>query len=131
MYVSLKAHRHISKRRYFEKYCSCDKACQFWALWSTPWRSYFKILKNWRQIYKQTSSTFYTSNDVSRRKNCQYVITRLRNNCNHFSKKNRRSHRRCKSSRQRCSGKKGVLKNFANFTGKCLCWSLFLIKLQA
>ena len=24
---------------------------------------------NWRQIYKQTSSTFYTSNDVSRRKN--------------------------------------------------------------
>ena len=27
--------------------------------------------------------------------------------------------------------KKGVLKNFANFTGKHLCWSLFLIKLQA
>ena len=25
----------------------------------------------------------------------------------------------------------GVLKNFANFTGKHLCWSLFLIKLQA
>ena len=24
-----------------------------------------------------------------------------------------------------------VLKNFANFTGKHLCWSLFLIKLQA
>ena len=24
--------------------------------------------------------------------------------------------------------KKGVLKNFANFTGKDLCWSLFLIK---
>ena len=27
--------------------------------------------------------------------------------------------------------KVGVLKNFANFTGKHLCWSLFLIKLQA
>ena len=27
--------------------------------------------------------------------------------------------------------KKGVLKNFANLTGKHLCWSLFLIKLQA
>ena len=27
--------------------------------------------------------------------------------------------------------KKGILKNFANFTGKHLCWSLFLIKLQA
>ena len=26
---------------------------------------------------------------------------------------------------------KGVLKNFANFTGKYLCWSLFLAKLQA
>ena len=25
----------------------------------------------------------------------------------------------------------GVLKNFANFTGKHLCWSLFLMKLQA
>ena len=24
----------------------------------------------------------------------------------------------------------GALKNFANFTGKLLCWSLFLIKLQ-
>ena len=27
--------------------------------------------------------------------------------------------------------KKGILKNFAIFTGKQLCWSLFLIKLQA
>ena len=29
-----------------------------------------------------------------------------------------------RSSHQRCSVKKGVLKNFANFTGKHLCWSL-------
>ena len=27
--------------------------------------------------------------------------------------------------------KKGVLKNFVNFIGKCRCWSLSLIKLQA
>ena len=27
--------------------------------------------------------------------------------------------------------KKGALKNFANFTGNHLCWSLFIIKLQA
>ena len=27
--------------------------------------------------------------------------------------------------------KKGVLKNFANFAEEQLCWSLFLIKLQA
>ena len=36
-----------------------------------------------------------------------------------------------RSSYQRCSIKKAVLQNFAIFTGKNLCWSLFLIKLQA
>ena len=36
-----------------------------------------------------------------------------------------------KSSHQRCYIKRGVLKNFAIFTGKYLCCSLFLIKLQA
>ena len=34
------------------------------------------------------------------------------------------------SNHQRCSVKKGVLKKIANFTGKHLCWSFFLIKLQ-
>ena len=32
---------------------------------------------------------------------------------------------------RRCFFKIDVLKNFANFTGKNLCWCLFLIKLQA
>ena len=32
---------------------------------------------------------------------------------------------------KRWSVKKGALKNFANFTGNHLCWSLFIIKLQA
>ena len=36
-----------------------------------------------------------------------------------------------RSSHIRCLVKKGVLKDFANFEGKHLCWSLFLIKLQA
>ena len=31
----------------------------------------------------------------------------------------------------RCSVKQGALKNFANFTGNNLCWSLFLIKLHS
>ena len=31
----------------------------------------------------------------------------------------------------RCSIKKAVLKNFVISTGKQLCWSLFMIKLQA
>ena len=38
---------------------------------------------------------------------------------------------RYRSSNQRRSVKKDFLKNFANFTGKHLCWSLYLIKLQA
>ena len=37
----------------------------------------------------------------------------------------------CRSSHQRCSVKKVVLRNFPKFTGKHLCQSLFLIKLQA
>ena len=35
-----------------------------------------------------------------------------------------------KSSYPRCTVEKDALKNFTNFTGKHLCWSLFLIKLQ-
>ena len=37
---------------------------------------------------------------------------------------------RLRSSHLRCSIIKAVLKNFAIFTGKYLCWSFFLIKLQ-
>ena len=33
-----------------------------------------------------------------------------------------------RSSHRRCSVKKDVLKDFVNFTGKYLCWGLFLIK---
>ena len=32
---------------------------------------------------------------------------------------------------RKCFVKKGVVKNFANFTGKHLCWSLTLVKLCA
>ena len=35
-----------------------------------------------------------------------------------------------KNSHRRCSVRKCVVKNLANFTGKHLCWSLFLIKPQ-
>ena len=35
-----------------------------------------------------------------------------------------------RSSQQKCSLTRGILKNFTNFTGNYLCWSLFLIKLQ-
>ena len=36
-----------------------------------------------------------------------------------------------RSNRSQMFFKIGVLKNLANFTGKHLCWNLFLIKLQA
>ena len=36
-----------------------------------------------------------------------------------------------KSTHQMCSIEKTVLKNFAIFTGKRLCWSLLLIDLRA
>ena len=36
----------------------------------------------------------------------------------------------CRNCHGRCSMKKAVLNNFAIFTGKHLCWSLFLIKLH-
>ena len=36
-----------------------------------------------------------------------------------------------RSSHWRCSVKKGVLNNFANFTRKHLCWRFLLIKLQS
>ena len=80
----------------------------------------FRKPDNWQQIYKQTSSALYTSNDVSRRKK-YYVITWLQNSCwiVLFLKKYR-------SSYLRCSVRKGVLKNFGSSTGKQLCWSLFL-----
>ena len=34
----------------------------------------------------------------------------------------------CRGSHQRCSVKKGVLRNFTNFAGKHQCQSLFLLK---
>ena len=36
-----------------------------------------------------------------------------------------------RSCHRRCSVKKGVLKHFANATGKHLCWSLLLTKFHA
>ena len=38
--------------------------------------------------------------------------------------------RKGRSSRSHMFFKIGVLKNFANFIGKHLCWSLFLIKFK-
>ena len=52
-----------------EKYCPCDQACQLSASLGYTLAELFRKPENWRQIYKQTSLTFHTSNDVSRRRN--------------------------------------------------------------
>ena len=41
---NVKAHRQISKKQCFEKYCLCDKACQFSALQCTHWWNYLENL---------------------------------------------------------------------------------------
>ena len=58
-----------------------------------------------------------TSNKMFSKAENWLINSRENSNC----LKNRRSY-------QRCSTKKGVLKNFAKFTGKDLCQSLFLNK---
>ena len=78
--ILLKAHRHISKKWCLGKYFSCHQAYQFLALLVTPWRSYLENLIIDKR-FKQTSSTLYTSNDVSGRKKFCCIITMLRNSC--------------------------------------------------
>ena len=48
-----------------------------------------------------------------------------------FTSSTSHPHLLCRSSRLQMFFKLSALKNFVNFTGKHLCWSLFLIKLQA
>ena len=98
----------------------------------------FRNPDNWQQIYKETSSTFYTSNDVSRRKKYFYIMTRLENSCltTFFKKKKQNQPLQVQKQSPEVfykKDKKGIFKNFTNLTGKHLWWSLFCsnIKLQA
>ena len=74
----------------------------------------FSVVSGWLSWTKNVILTFRVTNWV--------WTSPLRNSEN---SKLRSSHRRCAVK------KISVPKNFANFTGKQLCWSLFLIKLQA
>ena len=90
----------------------------------------FRKPYNWRQIYKQTSSTL-----TIRREEKIISTTQQGNTCLMIVlKKYRSNHRRCRSSHRRCSVKKGALKYLANFMEKHPCWSLlqafFLIRIQ-
>ena len=82
----------------------------------------FRKPDNWQQIYKQTSSTFYTSSNASRRKN---LLVR------HYRVAKKLFNNSFKDTEAATGGvlyKKAVLKNFSNFTGKHPCWSLFFNK---
>ena len=74
-WLTLKAHRQISKKRFFEKYCSCDKVCQFSALQGKPWRSYLenatidnKFINKFLYI-KHLSKTFWEEKLLGRDNN--------------------------------------------------------------
>ena len=114
---TLKAHRQISEKRCFEKYCSCDKALGY---------TLTELLKkpdNWRQIYKQTCSTFYTSNTCLKRVEKKKLLGRhnkeiyLRNGCLITFKK-------MEKQPTLVFYRKAVVKNLAIFTEKHLCWGL-------
>ena len=87
----------------------------------------FRKPDNWRQIINKRVRLFIHQTMFREEKiiSTSYKIAKLLLNST-FLKKYRSSHQKCRSSHQRCSVGKGVLKNFGNFTGKHLRWSLFL-----
>ena len=123
-YCSLKAHRQISEKRCFRKYCSCDQACQFSALQGTPWRSYLEKLtiddkfinKRVRLFIHQTTcreeKIICTSSQ-----GCKIASYLFKKMCKQPLEEQKQS--------PEVFYKKSVFKNFLNLTGKNLCWSLF------
>ena len=69
-FVAMKTQREISKKRSFEKCCLCDKLCQL-SFMGHILTELFEKTDNWRQVYKQTSSTFYTSKGVCHQNNLE------------------------------------------------------------
>ena len=67
--MTLNVYWQISKKRCFKQYCCCHQYC---------WCQFSALFIN--KFINKTSSTFYASNDVSRKK-LLHVIIRLRNSC--------------------------------------------------
>ena len=84
----------------------------------------FRKPDNWRQIYKQTNSTFYTSNMCLKRLEKKKFLGRHNKkiSLNTFLKKCRSSHQ----MQKQVFYKKTIVKKLAIFTEKHLCWSSFL-----
>ena len=83
----------------------------------------FRKPDNWRQIYKQTSSAFYTSNMCLKRIEKKKLLGRHNKeiSLNTFLKK-------MQKQPPEVFYKKTVVKKLAIITEKCLCWSSFLIQ---
>ena len=64
----LKAHQQTSKKTVFRKVLFLWSSMPSFSFIGYNLAELFRKSDNWWHIYKQTSSTFYTSNDVSRRK---------------------------------------------------------------
>ena len=77
-----------------------------------------------RSSHRRWSIMFLKTSQISQENNCAEVSTYQFN-----SQSMSRPDKRWKQVLE-VFCKKGVLKNLANFAGKHLCWSLFLIKLQ-
>ena len=79
------------------------------------------------EFCKISKNTFFTEHLWATASTCSYYILMYKYECQ-ISKQIK-----CLliNSHRKCSLKKGVLKNFTNFTGNHLCWGLYLIKLQA
>ena len=80
----------------------------------------FRKSDNWRQIYKQKSSTFYTSNICLKRVEKKKLLEPPNKDIS-LNKKMRKQP-------PEVFYKKAVIKNLAIFTEKHLCWSLVLIQ---
>ena len=63
----LKAHRQISENRAPKSIVHVMKHVNFQLYRTHPDEVIWKKTDNWQQIYKQTSLSFYTSNDVCKR----------------------------------------------------------------
>ena len=87
---------------------------------------------------RQSLPNFHSCRSSRPEEFCNFIRKRLQHRCfvvniAEFFKNTFfcRTPANCRSSHRRYSMKKGVLKNFAIFTRRHLCKSLFLIKLQA
>ena len=92
------------------------------------------MVVSWRRVDKKPENDIYSKNLPPENKLIffwQEVIFKLNTTCNSMEAVlHILSAQYYRSSHRRCSVNKTVLRNFAKFTGKHLCQSLFLLKLQ-